>query len=60
MHALVEYKKQVDTIGDGDFNLGRTKMWSNIPIIETWSANLFMGNKMWSNIPIIETWSANN
>jgi len=33
MHALVEYKKQVDTVGDGEFNLGRTKMWSQIPVI---------------------------
>lgn len=33
MHALVEYKKQVSTMGEGDFNLGRTKMWSQIPVV---------------------------
>lgn len=33
MHALVEYKKQLATMGDGDFNLGRTKMWSHIPVV---------------------------
>ncbi|XP_053376948.1 uncharacterized protein LOC123529037 [Mercenaria mercenaria] len=33
MHALVEYKKQVSTVGEGDFNLGRTKMWSHIPVV---------------------------
>ena len=33
MTALVEYKKQVATAGDGDFNMGRVKMWSSIPVI---------------------------
>lgn len=33
MHALVEYKKQVATGGEGDFNLGRMKMWSHIPVV---------------------------
>lgn len=33
MHALVEYKKQMSTVGEGDFSLGRTKMWSHIPVV---------------------------
>ena len=33
MTALVEYKKQLATVGEGDFNLGRVKMWSSIPVI---------------------------
>ncbi|XP_052234203.1 uncharacterized protein LOC127846744 isoform X3 [Dreissena polymorpha] len=33
MHALVEYKKQMSTLGDGDFNLGRAKMWASIPVV---------------------------
>jgi len=28
MKALVEYKTQLDTEGDGEFNQGRTKTWS--------------------------------
>ncbi|KAK7499466.1 hypothetical protein BaRGS_00009118 [Batillaria attramentaria] len=27
MNALVEYKKQLDTVGEGDFEHGRMKMW---------------------------------
>ncbi|KAL4226165.1 hypothetical protein ACF0H5_014152 [Mactra antiquata] len=33
MNALVEYKKQVSTVGEGEFHLGRTKMWSHIPVV---------------------------
>ncbi|XP_052780152.1 uncharacterized protein LOC128217219 isoform X3 [Mya arenaria] len=33
MHALIEYKRQMPTLGDGDFNLGRTKMWATIPVV---------------------------
>lgn len=32
MHALIEYKKQKSTVGEGDFNFGRTKMWPHIPV----------------------------
>jgi hypothetical protein len=27
MNALIEYKKKMETEGDGDFNQGRAKMW---------------------------------
>lgn len=33
MHSLVEYKKQLGTIGEGEYQLGRAKLWSQIPVV---------------------------
>ncbi|KAL3852303.1 hypothetical protein ACJMK2_015962 [Sinanodonta woodiana] len=33
MKALMEYKQKLDTIGVGEFNMGRTKMWSTLSAV---------------------------
>ncbi|KAK3589484.1 hypothetical protein CHS0354_030606 [Potamilus streckersoni] len=33
MKALMEYKQKLDTVGVGEFNMGRTKMWSTLSAV---------------------------